>query len=84
MLGILYCGIKIEVNTWNSVPNHSAEDETTRNSVLWNKNRSILSEFRSDAGENTLPILFAGAEFFVKLIFSCNSVPFRASELTLP
>jgi hypothetical protein len=28
--------------------------------------------------------LFAGAGFFVKLIFSCSSVPFRASELTLP
>ncbi len=32
----------------NSVPNPSAEEKTTRNSVPLNKNRSELSEFPSD------------------------------------
>jgi hypothetical protein len=32
----------------NSVPNRSAEQKTTRNSVLWNKNRSKLLEFPSE------------------------------------
>ncbi len=40
---------KIEANTWNSVPNHSAEEKSTRNSVPWNKNRSKLP-FRSCLG----------------------------------
>ncbi len=31
-----------------SVPNPSAEEKTTRNSVPWNKNRSKLLEFRSE------------------------------------
>ncbi len=31
----------------NSLPNRSAEEKTTRNSVPWNKFRSILSEFPS-------------------------------------
>jgi hypothetical protein len=68
MLRILYHGTKIEANTWNSVPNHSAEEETAQTSAPWNKNRNKLSEFRSEAvsEEN---ILFAGAGFFVKLIF---------------
>ena len=46
----------------------SAEVKNARNSVPWNKNRSKLSEFRSEAvsDEN---IVFAGAGFFVKLIF---------------
>jgi hypothetical protein len=48
-LGIPFGGTKIEENTWNSVPNHSAEEKPTRNSVPWNKNRSRLSEFRSEA-----------------------------------
>ena len=32
----------------NSVPNPSAEEKTTRNSVPWTKNRSMLSEFPSE------------------------------------
>ncbi len=35
-------------NSQNSVPNPSAEEKTTRNSVPWNKTRSILAEFRSE------------------------------------
>jgi hypothetical protein len=35
-------------NSWYSVPNHSVEEKTTRNSVPWNKTRSILAEFRSE------------------------------------
>ncbi len=49
MLGILYRGTKIEANSRNSVLNHSVEEKTTRNSVPWNKNRSKLLEFRSEA-----------------------------------
>jgi hypothetical protein len=30
----------------NSIPNHSAEEKNARNFVLWNKNRSKVSEFR--------------------------------------
>jgi hypothetical protein len=33
---------------WNSVPNPSTEEKTTRNSVPLNKKRSELSEFPSD------------------------------------
>ncbi len=40
MLGILYRGIKIDANSRNSIPNHSAEEKTTRNSFPWNRNRS--------------------------------------------
>jgi hypothetical protein len=58
-------------NTWNSVPNHSAEEKTTQNSVPWNKNtcKSKLSgEFRSFCSEAVSDenILFAGAGFFVR------------------
>jgi hypothetical protein len=55
----------MEADTWNSVPNHSAEEKTTRNSFPWNKNKSKLSEFRSKAisDEN---ILLAGEGFFFK------------------
>jgi hypothetical protein len=57
MFGILYRGTKIKANTWNSVPNHSAEEKPTRNSVPWNKISSHLRlllianllEFRSEA-----------------------------------
>jgi hypothetical protein len=35
-------------NSRNSVPNPSAEEKTTRNSVPLNKNRSKLSEFPSE------------------------------------
>jgi hypothetical protein len=36
------------INPRNSVPNPSAEEKTTRNSVPLNKNRSKLSEFPSE------------------------------------
>ncbi len=39
---------KIEVNSHNSVPNPSAEENTTRNSVPWNQNRCKFSEFCSE------------------------------------
>jgi hypothetical protein len=35
-------------NSRNSVPNHSSEEKNAWNSVLWNKNRSKFSEFRSE------------------------------------
>jgi hypothetical protein len=74
MLGILYCGTRSEVNSWNSIPNYFAEEKTTGN-------RSELLEFRSEpfrrgennieayflnfvpnhfATENTLSVLFSG------------------------
>ena len=39
---------KIEEYSQNSLPNPSAEEKTTRNSVPWKKYRSKLSEFRSE------------------------------------
>ncbi len=36
-LGIPFRGTKIEANSWNSVPNHSAGENTTRNSLPCNK-----------------------------------------------
>jgi hypothetical protein len=44
MLGILYRGTKIKVNSSKSFLNHSAEEKTTRNSVPWNKSKHL--EFR--------------------------------------
>jgi hypothetical protein len=32
-LGFLFHGTKIEANSWNSIPNHSVEEKTTRNFV---------------------------------------------------
>ncbi len=48
-------------NSRNSVPNPSAEEKTTRNSVPWNKNRRKLAEFRSEpaAEEKITRINFA-------------------------
>jgi hypothetical protein len=68
MLEILYHGKKLEANARKSVLNHSAEEKTTRTSV-----QEHVSE------ENMLSILFAGAGFFVKLIFFMPFA-FRASE----
>ncbi len=86
MLEILVCGKKIETNSRNSVQNHPPEEKTTRNSVPWNKKEanfrnSVLKDFTD---KPTLSIMFAGPEFFPKHIFSYNSIPIRASELTLP
>ncbi len=47
-----------------SVPNPSAEEKTTRNSVPWNKNRSKFSEFPSEpfsGRENNSEITLWGA-----------------------
>jgi hypothetical protein len=49
IIGILCCRPKIEANSQNSIPNHSAEEKTIRNSVSWNKTRNKLSEFCSEA-----------------------------------
>jgi hypothetical protein len=48
ILGILYHGTKLDANARNSVLNHSAEENTTRNSVPWNKNISKYLEFCSE------------------------------------
>jgi hypothetical protein len=53
-------GTKIEANSHNSVPNHSAEENTTRNSVPWNQNRCKFSEFRSEpfrGSRNSFPCI---------------------------
>ncbi len=54
-LGIPFPGTKIEVNSHNSVPNSSSEENTTQNSVLWNQNRCKFSNFvpNHSAEENT-------------------------------
>ncbi len=41
-------------NSRNSVPNHSAEEKKSRNSVPWNKNRSKLSKFLNHSPEEKL------------------------------
>ncbi len=46
-LGILSRRPKIEANSRNSLPNPSAEEKITRDSVPWNWNRSKLSELPS-------------------------------------
>jgi hypothetical protein len=50
------------------------------------KYRRKLSAFRPKHvfDKRMLSILFAGAGFFVTLIYSCHFLPFRASESTLP
>ncbi len=47
-LGIPFRGTKLEASSRNFLPNSSAEEKTTRNSVLWNIKRSKLSEFHSE------------------------------------
>ncbi len=47
-LGIPFHETKIDANSRNSVPNHSAEENTTRNSFPCNKNWRIHSECRSE------------------------------------
>jgi hypothetical protein len=39
-LGTPFCGPKIKANFRNFLPNPSAEEKKTWNSVLWNRNRS--------------------------------------------
>jgi hypothetical protein len=77
-------------NSRNSVPNPSAEEKTTRNSVPWSKNRSKVSGFRSESfreranSRNSLPwkrerlgIPFRGAKTGAN---SRNSVPNHSAE----
>jgi hypothetical protein len=63
---ILYRGTKIEANSRNFVPNHSAEEKTTQNSFPWNKNSSQRRNFvlKHFAEENMLSILFIGTRNF--------------------
>ncbi len=86
-LGILYHGPRIEANSRNSVPNHSAEEKSTRNSVPWNKKRSKLSESGSEAclGQKHAANSVCWSRIFCQTnFFSCNSVLFRASKVILP
>jgi hypothetical protein len=53
-LGISFLGTKIEAYSWNFIPNHSAEENTTRNSFPWNKIRKKLSECHSERGSQKL------------------------------
>jgi hypothetical protein len=69
MLGILYSGTKIEANSWNSIPNHSVEEKTTRNSVP-----KHLTTF--EVQTNHFVKLFW---LFCKTNF-LRIIPFRASE----
>ncbi len=82
---------KIEEYSQNYLPNPSAEEKTTRNSVPWKKYRSKLSEFR---GRETCSTQNSAAQNFnnsvqcqsnhrgravrvpYNFIFSRNSVPF--------
>ncbi len=43
-LGIPFRGTKIEANSWNSLPNSSAEEETIWNFVPWRKLSEICFE----------------------------------------
>ena len=64
----------------NSVPNPSAEEKTTRNSVLLNKNRSKFSEFPSEhfsGRENNSEFLSADTKIEE---YSQNSLPNPSAE----
>jgi hypothetical protein len=55
-------------NSRNSIPNHSVEEKTIRNSVRWNKN-TVEANFRNFvpkhfADENMLTVLFSGTGNF--------------------
>jgi hypothetical protein len=67
MFGILYRGTKIEANSRNSVPNHSAEENQLgipfRGTKKEANPRNSLPKHIWD--KNTLSILFAEAGFFV-------------------
>ncbi len=54
-LGIPFRGTKIEANSHNSVPNPSAEENTTRNSVPWYQNECKFLEFRSEHSAKEKP-----------------------------
>ncbi len=65
---------KIEEYYQNSLPNPSAEEKTTRNSVPWKKYRSILSEFRSEPfrGRDTCSTQNSAAQNFINSV-RCQS-----------
>jgi hypothetical protein len=96
MLGILSNGTKLEANARNSrnfILNHSVEEKTTRNSVLWNKNiskhlefcsesfrrRDNNSEFRSEAclGRKRAVNSVCWGRIFCKTSF-CHAISFRS------
>jgi hypothetical protein len=94
MFESLYRETKIEANTWNSVPNHSTERETNSEFRSVEQNSSNLrlllianlSEFRFEEclGRKHAVNTVSWSRIFCKTNFLCHSVPFRASELTLP
>ncbi len=61
MLGIQYPGTNLEANFRNFVPNHSAEEKTTQNSIPWNKNGGNFRIFflKHFTEESVLSILSA-------------------------
>jgi hypothetical protein len=69
MLGIPYSGSKKEASSRNLVPNHSAEEKTTRSSVPWNKNRSKLLEFSYQAKKTGSQFCVSYFGYFIKLFF---------------
>jgi hypothetical protein len=76
-LGILYRRTKIEANSRNFDSNHSTADKPTRNSVPWNKKRSKLSEFRSEAciGQKHAGNSVCWSRIFCIFFMSFRSVP---------
>jgi hypothetical protein len=72
---------KLKENSHNSVPNPSAEENTTRNSVPCNQNRSKLSEFSSKPFRGREH----GSEFLsvqqkIEKLWECCSEPFHGRE----
>jgi hypothetical protein len=65
---------KIEEYYQNSLPNNSAEEKATRNSVPWKKYRSKLSEFRSEpvGGRETCSTQNSAAQNFTNSV-RCQS-----------
>jgi hypothetical protein len=83
MVGILFDERKIEANSRKSIPNHCAEEKTTRNSVPWkkidkNSRNSVPKHF--EVRTNHFIKLFG---CLILIFFLHFSVPFQASELTL-
>jgi hypothetical protein len=76
-------------NPRNSVPNPSAEEKTTRNSVLLSKNRSKLSEFPSahfSGRENNSEFLFPWKkrEAYSRNSFSNPSAKEKTTRISVP
>ncbi len=76
-LGIPFCGTKIEANSWNSVPNHSAEEKTTQNKMRQLKISKIqLEKMTFDVRTNHFVKLFW---LFCKTIFF-RRIPFHSIQ----